>query len=48
MTFRQEAEKVLETFTLEELLEYSDITEEELVAYLLETGFITTPEVTEL
>ncbi len=38
-------ENLLEVYTLEEILEYNDITVEELLEMLLETGYIKLPEV---
>ena len=37
------ASLLLEMFTLEELLERNDLSEEELLVHLLETGFIVEP-----
>lgn len=37
------AEILLEDFSLEELLEMNNLTHEELIAHLLETGFLSEP-----
>jgi hypothetical protein len=42
--FERKVELVLAEMTLEELLEYNDITEHQVVEFLLEEGFIKLPE----
>lgn len=39
---------ILETYTLEEILELNDITEEEALDYLVTQGFLNLPEITPL
>lgn len=37
--------KILETYTLEEILELNEVTEEECLEYLIENRFIRLPDV---
>jgi hypothetical protein len=37
--------KILETYTLEEILELSEVTEEECLEYLIESRFIKLPDI---
>jgi len=39
---------VLETYSLEEILELNDVTEEETLDYLVTHGFLDLPEITPL
>lgn len=40
----KDIEKLLETFTLEEILEHANVTPEEVLEFLFEEGFIELPE----
>lgn len=40
-----EYRKILETYTLEELLEVNDLTEEDVLEFLVEEGYLELPEV---
>lgn len=42
-TFEERLEKLLQTYTLEEILEYNDITIFEAVSFLFYEGFLTLP-----
>lgn len=39
-----EIERVLQTYTLEEILELNDVTEEEVLTFLVATKFVTLPD----
>lgn len=41
---RLDYDKVLETYPLDELFEYNDLTEAEVLEYLIEQGFLSLPE----
>lgn len=36
---------ILDTYTISEILEFNDKTEEDLLEYLVEEGYITLPEI---
>lgn len=45
MTFAEAlAERLLKDFTLEEIMEYNDLTEEDVLTVLVEGGYIGEPE----
>jgi hypothetical protein len=37
-------ERILQTYTLEEILELNDLTEDDVLEYLVETKFVTLPD----
>ncbi len=41
-------DKILEVYDLSEIIEYNDLTQEEVLEYLVDTGFIKLPEITPL
>ena len=43
-----EAEHLLDTYTLEEILELNDLTEADALLYLIQTEFIEKPKITPL
>jgi hypothetical protein len=44
----QEAEHLLDTYTLEEILNLNDLTEADALLYLINTEYISAPEITPL
>lgn len=38
-------DKILEVYDLSEIIEYNDLTQEEVLEYLVDTGFIKLPEI---
>lgn len=46
--WEKEVEHLLQTYTLAEVLEMNDLTDEEVLTHLLSAGLIEVPEVVEL
>lgn len=45
MVSNLDVEKILETYALEQIFEMNDLTEEEVLMYLVEQDFVSLPEI---